>query len=293
MPASALLKVCERGRKLDWGLVEGGERQRRTMGESARPSDVASRLGIGQSRVMRQAGDATSAGKEASRSVISAYLHTDKQVHWTRREGDYLELIYLAHHASELGARCMPERRKHHRVSVQLKTRFMLQDGTEHSAETIDASLNGISFRSRVVPYKGQRVIAYVSDLGRIEGIATRISKEGFAISVAGSRYRKDKIAGALTWAKLEELGSRGADRIVPTVREGRLFTNNSLHSVDILNVSTGGALIKSDVFLPLGTSVRLGEHFAIVLRVENGSYALAFEKELDPSTLSADIRFI
>ena len=102
MPASALLKVCERGRKLDWGLVEGGERQRRTMGESARPSDVASRLSIGQSRVMRQAGDATSAGKEASRSVISAYLHTDKQVHWTRREGDYLELICLAHHASEL-----------------------------------------------------------------------------------------------------------------------------------------------------------------------------------------------
>lgn len=168
----------------------------------------------------------------------------------------------------------------------------MLQDGSERSAETIDASLSGISFRSHVVPYKGQRVIAYVSDLGRIEGVATRISKEGFAISVAGSRYRKDKIAGALTWARLEELGSRNAERIVPTVKEGRLFTKTSLHSVEILNVSTGGASIRSSVFLPLGTTVRLGEWFAIVLRVENGTYALAFEKELDPAIVNADICF-
>ncbi len=187
----------------------------------------------------------------------------------------------------------MPERRQHHRVSVKLKTRFMLRDGSEHSAETIDASLNGISFRARTVPYRGQKVIAYVADLGRIEGIATRISKDGFAISIAGSRYRKDKIAGALTWAKLEELGSRNSERIVPTVREARLFTNNALHSVEIINVSNGGASVRSSAFLPLGTTVRLGDCSAIVLRVENGIYALAFESELDPSNVNADIRFI
>lgn len=186
----------------------------------------------------------------------------------------------------------MPERRKHHRVSVKLKARFMLHDGSEHSAETIDASLNGISFRSRSVPYRGQKVIAYVADLGRIEGIATRVSKDGFAISIEGSRYRKDKIAGALTWAKLEELGSRNAERIVPTFREARLYANNSLHSVEIMNVSTGGASVRTTMFLPLGTTVRLGEWFAIVLRVENGIYALAFERELDPSIVNADIRF-
>lgn len=168
----------------------------------------------------------------------------------------------------------------------------MLQDGSEYQAETIDASLSGISFRSAVVPYRGQRVIAYVSDLGRIEGIATRVSREGFAISVAATRYRKDKIAGALTWAQLEQLGSRATDRIVPTIRQGNLFTQNALHAVEILNVSTGGAAVKSDVFLPLGSTVRLGDYAALVLRVENGIYALAFEQELPPAIVNADIRF-
>jgi hypothetical protein len=134
--------------------------------------------------------------------------------------------------------------------------------------------------------------VAYVSDLGRIEGTATRVSKEGFAISVTGTRYRKDKIAGALTWAKLEQLGGRSADRLAPTVKEGRLFTNNAVHAVEIINVSTGGAAVRSAVFLPLGTTVRLGDQPAIVLRVENGIYALAFEKELDPAAVNADIRF-
>lgn len=186
----------------------------------------------------------------------------------------------------------MPERRKHHRVSVRLKARFMLQDGSEHSAETIDASLSGVSFRSRVVPFRGQRVVAYVSDLGRIEGTATRVSKEGFAISVSNSRYRRDKIAGALTWAKLEELGTRSTDRIVPTVKEARLYTQNALYEVQVQNVSRGGVAIRSSVFLPLGTMVRLGNHPAIVLRVENGIYALAFERELDAAGVNADIRF-
>ena len=134
--------------------------------------------------------------------------------------------------------------------------------------------------------------MAYVSDLGRIEGTATRVSKEGFAISVTGTRYRKDKIAGALTWAKLEQRGGRSADRVAPTVKEGRLFTNNAVHAVEIINVSTGGVAVRSAVFLPLGTAVRLGDQEAIVLRVENGIYALAFEKELDPAAVNADIRF-
>ncbi|WP_422678263.1 hypothetical protein [Bosea beijingensis] len=168
----------------------------------------------------------------------------------------------------------------------------MLQDGSEHLAETVDASLTGISFRSRAVPYRGQRVIAYVSDLGRIEGTAARISKDGFAITIAGTRYRKDKIAGALTWAKLEEIGGRTTERISPVVKDALLFTNNAAHAVEILNVSRGGAAVRSSVFLPLGAVVRLGDHAAIVLRLENGVYALAFERELAPEIVNSDIRF-
>lgn len=101
-------------------------------------------------------------------------------------------------------------------------------------------------------------------------------------MSITTSHRRRDKIAGALTWAQLEALEQRGRPRVVPRERCATLNVENSgLHQVEILDVSTGGAAIRSQAFLPLGTQVRLGSHAGLILRVENGAYAIAFEREL------------
>lgn len=186
----------------------------------------------------------------------------------------------------------MSERRKYHRINIRLKARFMLQDGSEHVAETRDVSLGGVSFSARVVPYKGQRVVAYVADLGRIEGTAARVSKDGFAMTITGTCRHRDKLAEALTRTQLEKLEDRSFGRIIPKVRAGRLHTINAVHAVEVLNVSSGGAAVRSEVFIPLGTAIRLGEHAAIVLRVEDGIYAIAFERELDASAVNENMRF-
>ena len=67
------------------------------------------------------------------------------------------------------------ERRRHRRTPMKLNVRFLLQDGSEHNGMVQDISVGGMAIKSDAQPAEGSIVIAYVQDLGRLEGLVTRI----------------------------------------------------------------------------------------------------------------------
>jgi hypothetical protein len=43
--------------------------------------------------------------------------------------------------------------------------------------------------------YEGERVVAYVDQVGRLEGVITRVFENGFAMSFAATARKRDKLA--------------------------------------------------------------------------------------------------
>src|SRR6476661_245392 len=75
------------------------------------------------------------------------------------------------------------DQRRHRRVPVVVTGRYMLPDRQEFSCKTIDISAGGLLVQCEVPPYRRQRVVVYLDQLGRVEGIATRVTKDSFAVS--------------------------------------------------------------------------------------------------------------
>src|SRR4051812_19434761 len=66
------------------------------------------------------------------------------------------------------------ERRRHQRVKVNLLGRYMLEDRREFPCQVVDMSPGGMALIAPVIGQPGERVIAYIDHLGRLEGKLAR-----------------------------------------------------------------------------------------------------------------------
>jgi PilZ domain-containing protein len=87
------------------------------------------------------------------------------------------------------------ERRRYPRLPLRLHARYMLEDGSEFSCQTLDVSPMGIAFSARPTGAIGERVVAYVDKLGRIEGAVVRRSVAWFAVEIAATPGKLEKLA--------------------------------------------------------------------------------------------------
>ena len=92
------------------------------------------------------------------------------------------------------------ERRRHQRVKVNLLGRYMLADRREFPCQVVNMSPGGIAMVAPVSGNPGERVIAYVDHLGRLEGKIARLLDNGFAMTVEATLRKRDKLAAQLTW---------------------------------------------------------------------------------------------
>ena len=87
------------------------------------------------------------------------------------------------------------ERRRFQRVRVNLLGRYMLADRREYPCQVQDMSPGGMALVAPVAGKAGERVVAYVDHLGRLEGTIVRVYPNGFAMNVAEgilrARFRK------------------------------------------------------------------------------------------------------
>src|SRR3974390_3243904 len=116
------------------------------------------------------------------------------------------------------------ERRRHQRVKVNLLGRYMLEDRREYPCQVIDMSPGGMALAAPVVGGPGERVIAYVDHLGRLEGKIARLIDNGFAMTISATVRKRDKLAAQLTWLANRQILNLQEDR-----RHGRFTPRNPL----------------------------------------------------------------
>jgi hypothetical protein len=187
------------------------------------------------------------------------------------------------------------ERRKHQRVRVQLTGRYMLQNRKEYACQTIDMSPGGVAMIAEMVPQVGELVVAYVDHVGRLEGRCIRLFGQGFAMNVAGTPRRRDKLANQLTWfANRQSLGlpeDRRHERYaLGDPRSTLTLPNGVTVPCRVMDVSLSGAAVATDITATIGSPVKLGRISGRVVRLLEGGFAVEFGRIQNPDTLEHDL---
>ena len=174
------------------------------------------------------------------------------------------------------------DRRMHQRVTVNLLGRCMLEDRREFACQVTNMSPGGAAIMIPAVARIGERVIAYIDHVGRIEGRVTRLFHGGFAMNMAISQRKRDKLANQLTWLANRHIlnlpEDRRHDRFSPRNPFSRLvLVDGTEIKCRIVDVSPSGAAVNIDRKLEIGTPVILGVMRGRVVRNFEEGVAIEF----------------
>ena len=189
------------------------------------------------------------------------------------------------------------ERRRHQRVKVNLLGRYMLADYREFPCQVVDMSPGGMAVVAPVAGVPGERVIAYVDHLGRLEGKIARILDNGFAMSIAATSRKRDKLAAQLTWLANRQILNLPEDRrhgrFVPRNTAARLILQNGTNvACRVIDLSASGAAvaIAPDLLPPVGSAITIGKTAGRVVRhIENG-FAIEFQRLQHPDSIEDNV---
>jgi hypothetical protein len=187
------------------------------------------------------------------------------------------------------------DRRRHQRVKVNLLGRYMLPDRREFPCQVINMSPGGMAMIAPVSGGPGDRIIAYVDHLGRLEGQIARVFENGFAMTISATARKRDKLAAQLTWLAnrniLDLPEDRRHGRIVPRNPVGRLILPNGVNlTCRVIDVSQSGAGIASQERPPIGTVVTLGKVQGRVVRHLEDGFAIEFTRLQHPDFLEENV---
>jgi hypothetical protein len=187
------------------------------------------------------------------------------------------------------------ERRRFQRVHVNLLGRFMLSDRREFPCQVTDMSPGGMALVAPVSGRPGERVIAYIDHVGRLEGVVARSFPNGFAMTIAATPRKRDKLAAQLTWLANRHILGLPEDR-----RHGRLVPRNprsiltmpdgNTAACHILDMSLSGAAVACEARPPVGSLVMIGRTQARVIRHREEGLAVEFTRLQHPDFLEESI---
>src|ERR1700758_4549589 len=92
------------------------------------------------------------------------------------------------------------ERRRFPRVRISLPGRYMLPDRREFPCQVLDMSAGGIALLAPVIAAQSDQGIAYIDQIGRLEGFVARHIPDGFAMTLVATGRKRDKLAAQLEW---------------------------------------------------------------------------------------------
>jgi hypothetical protein len=173
--------------------------------------------------------------------------------------------------------------------------RFMLPDMTEHPCQVTNLSLDGATFITDKVPAVGQQIVAYIDDIGRVEGISADPVAGGFRVLFSLAGARRERFVSRLTWlanknAKTPE--HRRHARYEPKDTSSNItLPDGRVYACEVIDISLSGAAVKVDVVPSLGTHVMLGKMRGRVVRYLPTGIAIEFLRPLEQAQLQEQVR--
>ena len=185
------------------------------------------------------------------------------------------------------------ERRRFQRVAVDLLGRYMREDRSEYPCRLSNMSPGDVAVLTPIEARRDERIIVYVDHVGRLEGAVTRVFRGGFAMTLAGTERKREKLAAQLTWlANRHELDlpeDRRHERIHPANPAVALvFEDGRRMEARILDLSLSGAAVKTPIRPPIGSRITVGPIQGRVVRHLEEGLAVEFAVVQDRDNLQA-----
>jgi hypothetical protein len=189
------------------------------------------------------------------------------------------------------------EKRVHRRYTVTLSGRFMCANKEEYACRIKDISVGGLALTvdgplpSSVI--SGENVIAYIGQLGGLEGPVLRTWANGFAMKLNATQHKREKLAAQITWllneGDLIGAAARKHERLKVANRDANLtLSAGGYLSCLILDVSLSGASLACKVRPDLGEEVWLSRLRARVVRHHPEGIGIQFMEVLNAEDLQA-----
>jgi hypothetical protein len=187
------------------------------------------------------------------------------------------------------------ERRRFQRVKVNLLGRYMLADRREFPCQVINMSPGGMALLAPMLGQVGERVIAYVDHVGRLEGTISRLIENGFAMTIAATTRKRDKLAAQLTWLANRHILNLPEDRrhgrVTPRNPAARLILPNGVNlACRVIDISQSGAAIATDQRPEIGAPITIGKTTGRVVRHLEDGIAVEFTRLQHPDFLEENV---
>ena len=172
--------------------------------------------------------------------------------------------------------------RRHRRLHLAVKGRFLGPGRTEHSCATKDLSAGGAFLECDAALQAGDKIIAYFEHLGGLDCVVTRATSNGVAVQFKTSEHKKEKLAAQIMWLANRDDFPDELGRVHERVNAGGRRTLMRLDDgitidVEILDLSASGASLGTHARPDLGEVVTIGKIAAIVRRHHENGIAVQF----------------
>jgi PilZ domain-containing protein len=184
--------------------------------------------------------------------------------------------------ARSRSARAYAQLPRFQRVKVSVLGRYMLADRREFPCQVLEMSPGDAMVIAPVAGNAGEKVIAYLDHIGRVEGTIQQSIDGGFVMDIAASPRKRDKMAAQLTWLANKDVlnlpEDRRHERVVPDNRHSTVVLDDGRrYNCKIIDISLSGAAIELAVRPAMGTPVTLGRMRARVVRHFQDGVAVEF----------------
>lgn len=177
------------------------------------------------------------------------------------------------------------------RVAVNLTGRLMRTDHHEYDCKAIDMTPHDIYVQCSALAAVGERIVAYIDHIGRLEGTVIRAADHGFVMSINATERKREKLSAQLDWlSRKQEQGlpeDRRHERLTPRNTRSEIgLDDGRAYPCKIIDLSLSGAAVEIEVRPALGTAVRLGHMRGRVVRHFQEGVAIEFSVSLSRESL-------
>jgi hypothetical protein len=184
---------------------------------------------------------------------------------------------------------------RYQRVDLSLLGRCMFSDQRECPCQLLAISPGDAVFVSPFCAEIGERVVAYIDNIGRVEGVILEHTENGFVMSISASQRKRDKLADSLTWLanrhvlNLEE-DRRHLRRTPKRSDSNIILADGTTHAVRVIDMSLSGAALATNLRPPLGSPLKLGKLGARVIRHFDDGIGIEFMRLMSDAAIEKTI---
>ncbi len=187
------------------------------------------------------------------------------------------------------------DRRRYQRVKISLLGRCMFTDRRECPCQLVEISPGDAVFVSPFCGEPGEKVIAYMDNIGRLEGTIVERIEHGFLMSISASQRKRDKLADTLTWLANRHVLNLAEDRrhlrrTPKRTDTSVVFADGTTQTCRVIDMSLSGAALATAVRPPLGSAVKLGRLGARVVRHFDDGIGIEFMRLMSDDAIEQTI---